>query len=26
LKEAFTVRRFIGTCAIVGGVMAIRLA
>ncbi len=26
LKEAFTLRRMLGTCAIVGGVMAIRLA
>jgi phosphonate utilization associated putative membrane protein len=26
LKEAFTLRRLLGTCAIVGGVMAIRLA
>jgi phosphonate utilization associated putative membrane protein len=26
LKETFTLRRFVGTCAIVGGVMAIRLA
>lgn len=26
LKETFTLRRFAGTCIIVGGVMAIRLA
>ena len=26
LKEVFTLRRFLGACAIVGGVMAIRLA
>lgn len=26
LKEVFTLRRFLGTCVIVGGVMAIRLA